>query len=42
MLPMLSEAVLASIDAILITGGVFPIDMGFKFEPTVPPMTDWG
>ena len=23
--------------AILITGGVFPIDMGFKFEPTVPP-----
>ena len=23
--------------AIMITGGVFPIDMGFKFEPTVPP-----
>jgi ubiquinol-cytochrome c reductase cytochrome b subunit len=23
--------------AVLITGGVFPIDMGFKFEPTVPP-----
>jgi len=23
--------------AILITGGVFPVDMGFKFEPTVPP-----
>ena len=23
--------------AILITGGVFPIDMGFKFEPTIPP-----
>ncbi len=23
--------------AILLTGGVFPIDMGFKFEPTVPP-----
>ena len=23
--------------AILITGGVFPIDLGFKFEPTVPP-----
>ena len=23
--------------AILITGGVFPIDMGFKFEPDVPP-----
>ncbi len=23
--------------AIMLTGGVFPIDMGFKFEPTVPP-----
>jgi ubiquinol-cytochrome c reductase cytochrome b subunit len=23
--------------AILLTGGVFPIDLGFKFEPTVPP-----
>ena len=23
--------------AILITGGVFPVDLGFKFEPTVPP-----
>jgi len=23
--------------AILITGGVFPIDLGFKFEPTSPP-----
>jgi len=23
--------------AILITGGVFPVDLGFKFQPTVPP-----
>ncbi|MFM7796567.1 MAG: cytochrome b N-terminal domain-containing protein, partial [Candidatus Nitrosotenuis sp.] len=29
--------VMAIAGAILITGGVFPIDMGFKFEPTVPP-----
>jgi ubiquinol-cytochrome c reductase cytochrome b subunit len=29
--------VMAVSGAILITGGVFPIDMGFKFEPTVPP-----
>lgn len=29
--------VMAVVGAILITGGVFPIDMGFKFEPTVPP-----
>ena len=29
--------VMAISGAILITGGVFPIDMGFKFEPTVPP-----
>src|SRR5574338_44508 len=29
--------VMAICGAILITGGVFPIDMGFKFEPTVPP-----
>ena len=29
--------VMAIAGAILITGGVFPIDLGFKFEPTVPP-----
>lgn len=29
--------VMAIVGAIMITGGVFPIDMGFKFEPTVPP-----
>ncbi len=29
--------VMAISGAILLTGGVFPIDMGFKFEPTVPP-----
>ncbi len=29
--------VMAIAGAILLTGGVFPIDMGFKFEPTVPP-----
>ncbi len=29
--------VMAISGAVLITGGVFPIDMGFKFEPTVPP-----
>ena len=29
--------VMAISGAILITGGVFPIDLGFKFEPTVPP-----
>ncbi len=29
--------VMAISGAILITGGVFPIDMGFKFEPSVPP-----
>jgi len=29
--------VMAISGAILITGGVFPIDMGFKFEPNVPP-----
>jgi ubiquinol-cytochrome c reductase cytochrome b subunit len=29
--------VMAICGAILITGGVFPIDLGFKFEPTVPP-----
>jgi ubiquinol-cytochrome c reductase cytochrome b subunit len=29
--------VMAISGAILITGGVFPIDMGFKFQPTVPP-----
>lgn len=29
--------VMAISGAILITGGVFPVDMGFKFEPTVPP-----
>ena len=29
--------VMAISGAIFITGGVFPIDMGFKFEPTVPP-----
>ncbi|MFQ6025433.1 MAG: cytochrome bc complex cytochrome b subunit [Nitrosopumilaceae archaeon] len=23
--------------AVFITGGVFPVDLGFKFEPTVPP-----
>ena len=29
--------VMAISGAILITGGVFPIDLGLKFEPTVPP-----
>lgn len=29
--------VMAIAGAIMLTGGVFPIDMGFKFEPTVPP-----
>ena len=29
--------VMAISGAILITGGVFPVDMGFKFEPTLPP-----
>ncbi len=29
--------VMAISGAILITGGVFPIDLGFTFEPTVPP-----
>jgi len=29
--------VMAISGAILITGGVFPIDLGFKFTPTVPP-----
>ena len=29
--------VMAISGAILITGGVFPVDLGFKFEPTVPP-----
>src|SRR3990172_3003306 len=29
--------VMAISGAILITGRVFPIDLGFKFEPTVPP-----
>ncbi len=29
--------IMAISGAILLTGGVFPIDMGFKFEPTVPP-----
>ena len=29
--------VMAISGAILITGGVFPIDLGFKFEPEVPP-----
>src|SRR5574341_193018 len=29
--------VMAICGAVLITGGVFPIDLGFKFEPTVPP-----
>lgn len=29
--------VMAIAGAILVTGGVFPIDLGFKFEPTVPP-----
>ena len=29
--------VMAISGAILVTGGVFPIDLGFKFEPTVPP-----
>src|SRR3989338_526534 len=31
------QMVMAISGAILITGGVFPIDLGFKFEPTVPP-----
>ena len=29
--------IMAISGAVLITGGVFPIDLGFKFEPTVPP-----
>src|SRR3972149_1607119 len=29
--------VMAITGAIMITGGVFPVDLGFKFEPTVPP-----
>ncbi len=29
--------VFAVVGAILLTGGVFPIDLGFKFQPTVPP-----
>ncbi len=29
--------VMAISGAILITGGVFPIDMGFKFDPNIPP-----
>ncbi len=29
--------IMAISGAIFITGGVFPIDLGFKFEPTVPP-----
>ena len=29
--------VMAIAGAILITGGVFPIDLGFKFQPDVPP-----
>ncbi len=29
--------VMAIVGAVLITGGVFPVDLGFKFEPTVPP-----
>ena len=29
--------VMAISGAILITGGVFPIDLGFKFEPSIPP-----
>ena len=29
--------VFAVTGAIMLTGGVFPIDMGFKFQPTVPP-----
>ena len=29
--------VMAISGAILITGGVFPVDLGFKFVPTVPP-----
>jgi len=29
--------VMAISGAVLITGGVFPVDLGFKFEPTVPP-----
>jgi len=29
--------IMAISGAILITGGVFPVDLGFKFEPTVPP-----
>jgi len=29
--------VMAISGAILITGGVFPVDLGFKFQPTVPP-----
>ena len=29
--------VMAITGAIFITGGVFPVDLGFKFEPTVPP-----
>ncbi len=29
--------VIAISGAIMLTGGVFPIDMGFKFDPTIPP-----
>ena len=29
--------IMAISGAMLITGGVFPVDLGFKFEPTVPP-----
>ena len=29
--------VMAITGAVLITGGVFPVDLGFKFQPTVPP-----
>ena len=29
--------IMAISGAILVVGGVFPIDLGFKFEPTVPP-----
>ena len=29
--------VMAISGAVFITGGVFPVDLGFKFEPTVPP-----
>ena len=29
--------VMAISGAVFLTGGVFPVDLGFKFEPTVPP-----